>query len=170
MGFWAGLTRAGWCRVVSCVWWLAHWLGGGASAGLLISAPRGLFFQEADWAPKHLWAEPLLGSHWPEQVTWPRPESRAREGLPSGRSFARGCAPQGRRALREEVGCWSLLRGQTKSEAEGQLRWLGASQGVDMPLAISWALARPPQTLSQNLWGGPRSDSHPALTPTGASA
>lgn len=64
----------------------------------------------------------------------------------------------------------SLLRGQTKSEAEGQVRWLGASQGVDMPFAISWALARPPQTLSQNLWGGPRSDSHPALTPTGASA
>ena len=64
----------------------------------------------------------------------------------------------------------SLLRGQTKSDAEGQVRWLGASQGIDMPLAISWALACPPQTLSQNLWGGSHSDSHPALTPTGASA
>ena len=96
-------------------------VGWGASAGLLISAPCGLFFQEADWAPKHLWAEPLLGSHWPEQVTWPRPESRAREGLPSGKScshFARGCAPQGRRALREEVGCWSLSCGDKPSQMQ----------------------------------------------------
>ena len=31
--FWAGLTRAGWCRVDSCVWWLAHWLGGGPQLG-----------------------------------------------------------------------------------------------------------------------------------------
>ena len=31
--FWAGLARAGWYRVVSCVWWLADWLDGGLRLG-----------------------------------------------------------------------------------------------------------------------------------------
>lgn len=107
---------------------------------------------------------PLLISHWPEQVTWRRPESKDGEGLPlDGRGcghIGKGCAPRMggrsrgrvtlRRGLREEAGCSSLPcldKPDEKQRARAPLRWSGASRGAGMPLAFRWALVRLPQTL-----------------------
>lgn len=82
------------------------------------------FRRQTDWVPKRLRAEPLLGSHWPEQVTWPRPESRAGEGLPQWeelQSLCKGmCTPWEEGSQGGNGALISLLLGQTKSEAEGQ--------------------------------------------------
>ena len=75
----------------------------------------------------------------------------------------RGTPPMGRAAvtlqrdvqpmgggLGEEVGRWSLScrdKPSQEQRARRPLRWFRASQGVDVPLAISWVLSRLPQTL-----------------------
>ena len=137
------------CLVVGTLvgWGGLGWAAHLCSMWCLLSGGRQTGYQSTSWPS--LCSDPIGQSRSHDQG-----QSRGLEkDSPDGRScshFAKGCAPHGRRALKEEVGCWSLScrdRPSQEQRARRPLRWFGASQGVDMPLAISWALARLPQTL-----------------------
>lgn len=178
-------------------------VGWGAGAGLPISAAEYLWSHPSGGllAPKHSRSpraqrlfRPLLMSHWPKRVMWPRPAPRdggAGSLWMGGCSHtAKGCAPWvegwsrdlegGRVTSRRALGRkWGLLSPActkpNQSRGQGRLRGGSGPQGGG-PLSPS---AHPPvlHPLSQRLWPGEPGGGHarprpgsPALACPGGSA